>query len=272
MQKSHENLPKISVVVPSFNQGAFLDETLSSIISQEYPNYELIVIDGGSTDNSVFVIENYRKHIAFWISEPDQGQCAALIKGFERATGEIFCWLCSDDKFLPGTFYRIAKEFQADPTIDLVYGDTEYLYPDGEQVRKPRISYHYQTMLRAFNIIAQPSAFFSSSIYWKVGGLDPSFHFAMDYDLFIKFGPELRWCQVKESLSLYRLHRSSKTVSLAYRFDDEWWRVRSRALGHSIDWWDRFMCWLYTARVVWRFYIERGIVKITYDKKKYLAN
>lgn len=272
MQKSYKNLPKISVVVPSFNQGNFIDETLDSIVSQEYPNYELIVIDGGSTDNSVEIIENYNQHITYWISEPDQGQCDALIKGFERATGEIFCWLCSDDKFLPGAFHRVAMEFQADPTTDFVYGDTEYLYPNGERVVKPRISYHYQTMLRAFNIISQPSAFFSSRIYWKVGGLDSSLHFAMDYDLFIKFGPDLRWRQVRESLSLYRLHRSSKTVSLAGEFDDEWWRVRSRALGHPIDHWDRFVWWLYTARVVWCYYIERGIVKITYDKKKYLTN
>ena len=93
----------------------------------------------------------------------------------------------------------------------------------------------------------------------------------MDYDLFIRFGPKVRWMQVMNSLSLYRLHPTSKTVALAKRFDDEWWGVRARVLGHSIGLRDRAMWWLYTARVVWRFYAERGIVKLRYDKKKYLA-
>ena len=270
MKKFSEIKPKISVIVPSYNQGIYLAETIESIIDQEYPNCELIVIDGGSTDNSVEIIEKYQKHIDFWVSEPDHGQCDALIKGFNRATGDIFCWLCSDDKYLPGTLKIIAENFQSNPTIDLVYGDTDYLYPDGSLVKKPRISYHYQTMLRAFNIIAQPSSFFRARIYRQIGGLDPSLDFAMDYDLFIRFGPKLNCLQLKKSLSLYRLHPSSKTVSLTKKFDDEWWRVRSKVLGRSIGLWDRLMWWLFTARVVWRFFIERGVVKITYDKRKFL--
>lgn len=265
-------IPKISVVVPSYNQGAFLAETLASIVYQDYESVELIVIDGGSSDNSLDVIREFDSHIDYWVSEPDSGQCGALIKGFAKASGDIFCWVCSDDQLLPGTLRRVAKEFRDNPEIELVYGDTEYLYPNGERVVKPRIGYHYQTMLRAFNIIAQPSSFFSAAVYRRVGGLDESLHYAMDYDLFVRFGPTLRWRQLKESLSLYRLHKASKTVAMNSKFNDEWWRVREKALGRPIGAWDGLLRWLYTARVVWSFLLERGVLKLGYDRKKYLLD
>ena len=269
---SSTRVPKISVVVPSYNQGAFLAETLASIVNQNYKSVELIVIDGGSSDNSLDVIQEFNSHIDYWVSEPDGGQCDALIKGFSKASGDIFCWLCSDDQFLPGALCRVAREFCVNPDIELLYGDTEYLYPNGERVAKPRISYHYQTMLRAFNIIAQPSSFFSAAVYRRVGGLDESLHYAMDYDLFVRFGPTLRWRQLTDSLSLYRLHKTSKTVAMNAKFHDEWWRVREKALGRPIGFGDAALRWIYTLRVVWRFLWERGIVKVGYDRKKYLLD
>jgi glycosyltransferase involved in cell wall biosynthesis len=266
------NLPKISVIVPSYNQGDFLEDTLLSIINQSYAECEIIVIDGGSSDNSVDIIKKYEHYLSHWESVADRGQCDALIKGFARASGDVYCWLCSDDQFLPGVLAKVAALFAQDSALELVYGDTEYLYPNGERVLKPRISYHYQTMLRAFNIIAQPSAFFSARVYRQAGGLDGSLHFAMDYDLFLRFGRRVRFVQLFESLSLYRLHRSSKTVALAEKFEAEWWLVRARALGRPIRVWDHALRWLYTLRVVIRFLVERRVVKLGYDRKKYLLS
>jgi glycosyltransferase involved in cell wall biosynthesis len=108
-------LPKISIVTPSFNQGRFIEKTILSVIEQDYPNLEYIIIDGGSTDESVEIIKKYEKHLAYWVSEPDRGQSHAINKGFERATGEIFGWLNSDDWYHPGALKALAEAFAANP-------------------------------------------------------------------------------------------------------------------------------------------------------------
>jgi glycosyltransferase involved in cell wall biosynthesis len=107
--------PKISIVTPSFNQGRFIEKTILSVIEQDYPNLEYIIIDGGSTDESVEVIKKYDQHLAYWVSEPDRGQSHAINKGFERATGEIFGWLNSDDWYHPGALKAVAEAFAANP-------------------------------------------------------------------------------------------------------------------------------------------------------------
>ena len=262
-------LPKISIVVPSFNQASYLEETILSVLNQDYKNYELILIDGKSTDESIKIIQNYSSCFAYWVSEEDNGQTDALIKGFQKASGEIFYWLCSDDILLPGVLFKVAEIFKKNKDLDFLYGDTEYLYPDGTRILKPRISYHYETMLRAFNIVAQPSSFFTSKIYKKVGGLDPNLNYAMDYDLFLRFGENAEWIQLKESLSLYRIHEMSKTVNDKFRFEKEWLRCREKITNRSSNWIDKFYWYLYTIRVVWMFFYERGIIKIKYDRRKY---
>ena len=239
------------------------------MVSQDYGNFEIIVIDGGSTDQTSEVIEKYKSNIAYWVSEADRGQTDALIKGFAKATGPGYFWLCSDDVLMPGVLQRIATIFSDNPSLDFIYGDTEYLYSNGDRVPKPRISYHYETMLRAFNIIAQPSCFFSAEAYRRVGGLDPTLNYAMDYDLFLRFGREARWLQVREPLSLYRIHASSKTVNDRKRFVDEWERCREKVTKRRTCWIDRALWYVYTARVVVRFWVERGQIKIGYDNRKY---
>lgn len=263
---------KISIVVPSYNQAEFIEGTLLSVINQDYPNKELIVIDGGSTDGTLGILRRYAEHIKYWVSEKDGGQTHALIKGFNVSSGDVFCWLCSDDQFLPGTLSTVSELFGQDNLLQMVYGDTDYLYPNGERVSKPRIAYHYDTMLRAFNIIAQPSSFFTADIYRSVGGLDPSLNYAMDYDLFLRFGREVRWKQVRRPLSLYRIHPSSKTVSQAERFEEEWWRCREKITGEAKTLRAMAMWHLYTMRVVLRFFVERRIIKIGYDRRKYRAS
>ena len=120
-------LPKVSVITPCFNHAQFVDATMRSIHGQRYPNLEHIVIDGGSTDGSVAIIDSYRDRLAYWVSEPDDGQTDALIKGFDRATGDIYCWLNSDDLFEPNTLQEVAEYFAANPEVQFVYGDSRWI-------------------------------------------------------------------------------------------------------------------------------------------------
>ena len=122
--------PKLSIVTPSFDQGKFLEETILSVLDQNYPNLEYIIIDGGSTDESVEVIKRYEKHLAYWISEKDRGQVHAINKGIERTTGDIFGFLNSDDLYLPGTFATVTEHFDNHPESEWVCGDT-VMFGDG---------------------------------------------------------------------------------------------------------------------------------------------
>lgn len=123
-------LPKISIVTPSFNQGKYLEKTILSVLEQDYPNLEYIIIDGGSTDNSVEIIKKYEKHLAYWVSEPDRGQSHAINKGFGHATGEILGWLNSDDYYAPGAPQAIAEAFLANPDVGAIVGAGEFLFED----------------------------------------------------------------------------------------------------------------------------------------------
>ena len=119
MVKEH---PKISVITPSYNQADFLEETILSVLNQNYPNLEYIIIDGGSTDRSVEIIKKYEKHLSYWVSEKDDGQSHAINKGLQHATGEIICWLCSDDLHVSDTLYTVAELFRLNPEIALLHG------------------------------------------------------------------------------------------------------------------------------------------------------
>jgi len=261
-------LPRISIVTPSFKQAEYLEETILSVLNQGYPNIEYIVIDGGSSDGSVEIIRKYEKHLSYWITEPDRGQADALVKGFKRATGEIFSWLCSDDLYKPGALWVAAGAFLNIPALDVFYGDTEYVYPDGTTRRKNRVAYEYSIM-RYFNLIAQPSSFFSRASYERAGGLDPSLQYAMDYDLFLRMGSEARCVNVPLVLSSYRLHSESKTVSQAEQFSAEWRSAREKALGRRVNAFDALIgCW-YTGRVAWKYWTERKECKLWYDNSKY---
>lgn len=264
-----QQLPKISIVIPSFNQADFIEETIKSVLDQEYPYLELIVIDGASTDQSAAIIKRYEDRLTYWVSEPDKGQTDALCKGFEKATGEIMGWLCSDDLLKSGSLDLAAALFRLEEKFDVIYGDTEYLYPDGWVQPKPRVSYDYEIMLRSFNLIPQPSSFFTRAIYEKVGGLDRSLHYAMDYDLFLRFGRDAKVRHFPVMLSTYRLHASSKTVSDKPKFHAEWDAVRSRMLGRPLGMRDVFARYYYLAKVVLKFGIERGLWKFRYDNRKY---
>lgn len=224
------DLPKISIVTCSYQQGRYLDATLRSVLDQAYENLEYIVIDGGSRDQSAAVIQAHAAQLAYWVSEPDRGQTDALIKGFARATGEIEGWLCSDDLLLPGALRRVARFFADHPRVDAVYGDSLWIDAAGAYIRPKReMGFNRFVLLFDHNYIAQPSMFWRRSLYERVQGLDPSFNLAMDADLWERFSRHTRIAHLPAYLSCMRYYPEQKTRALRPqgRFEDQVIRARS---------------------------------------------
>lgn len=221
------NFPRISIIIPSFNQGQYLEEALLSVINQQYPNLELFVIDGGSTDNSVEIIKKYEQHISYWVSEKDKGQSEAINKGFKKATGEIINWLCSDDLFTPGTLHKVADYFlKATEDTGLVHGGTTHFY--GKKDLLNDWGYNNPSLERNLSGMAfsQPSAFIRKKYLDEVGGLvNENLHYGMDYDLYCRLACVCRFLPVKDLFSRYRNHKKSKSHAGQGNFISDWNQV-----------------------------------------------
>jgi len=204
-------LPKISIISPSYQQGEFIEDTIQSVISQEYPFLEYIVIDGESSDNSVAIIKRYESRISFWISEKDRGQTDALNKGFRKATGEIIGWINSDDMLLPGALKKVGSFFQMNPDVSMIYGDAQAVDRHGKPlfIRKPG-SFDLRWLIRTDDI-PQSSVFFRRDFLVSIGYLDDRLHFALDYDLLIKAGLHQDLVYLPETLSAFRIYPETKT-------------------------------------------------------------
>ena len=232
------NLPKVSIVTPSFNQARFLEATLRSVLEQDYPNLEYIVVDGGSTDGSAALIEKYADRLAYWVSEPDHGQTEAINKGFARATGEILAWLNSDDTYEPGAVAAAVQFLQAHPEVGLVYGDVNFIDAEGGVIGKFNAQ---QTSLKRLQrggvYIPQQAAFWRADLWRQVGPLDPSFYFAMDYDLWVRLArvSEIRYVPGKVWAN-FRLHGDAKTIAADERCWPEMLRVHRRDGGNRLAW------------------------------------
>jgi glycosyltransferase involved in cell wall biosynthesis len=211
-----EDLPCVSVVTPSYNQASFLEETILSVLGQEYPKLEYIIIDGGSTDGSVDIIRKHADHLTYWISEPDKGQSDAINKGLKRATGEILAWLNSDDCYYPGALRAVVDIFQRLPEIGLVFGSAMFVEEDGTpRSVYPGVDRSYFNKLQYWRgwDIPQPTLFFRRRVYDDFGGLDKSFRYALDYEWLLRVSRTTRAYCSDEVLALYRLHEGSKTGS-----------------------------------------------------------
>jgi glycosyltransferase involved in cell wall biosynthesis len=205
-------LPRISIVTPSFNQGKFIEKTIRSVVDQAYPNLEYIIIDGGSKDETVDVIRRYEKHLAYWVSENDRGAADAIAKGFASATGDIFAYLNSDDVYLPGALQSIA-DVMRDPSIDVAFGNMYWMDTDGKtigerrQTRFTRLGY-----LFGGSDLMQPATFWRKDLYFKCGGIDASYQFTFDTDLFFRFAlAGARFERVDQFLASFRIHEQSKS-------------------------------------------------------------
>ena len=231
------SLPLVSIVTPSYNQARFLEETICSVLGQDYPYLEYIIVDGGSTDGSVEVIQRYAHRLAWWVSEPDRGQADALNKGFAHAHGEVFAWLNSDDTYLPGAVSEAVAFLQAHPEVGMVYGDANLIDEIGQVIgRFPARQTDYRRLLRGSVHIPQQAAFFRARLWRLVAPLDPSFYFAMDYDLWVRIASiSLLWYHPRLWAN-FRIHGQAKTVRADDRCYPEMLRVHYREGGGRFSW------------------------------------
>ena len=216
--------PRISIVTPGLNQGQFIEETIRSVLLQGYPNLEYIIIDGGSTDDSVDIIKKYIQWLAYWITEPDRGQSHAINKGLTRATGEILAYINSDDLYEPGAFKKIAKIFMGNETCLMVSGSCLVFDEHNDKtIFKPNWPDHPSELMGSLSsTIPQPAVFWRKDAYKRAGGFEEKLNYSFDHEFFIRIGrigghPEL----IPDVIARYRDHAKSKTRTFRTKFYDE---------------------------------------------------
>jgi Glycosyl transferase family 2 len=209
--------PRISIVTPSYNQGQFIEETIRSVLLQGYPDLEYIVMDGGSTDESVAIIHRYEPWLSHIHIGPDSGQAAALAEGFRHATGEILAWINSDDRYLPGAFARAARFFHRHPRTALGNGDVNIVDIQGSPISRIYAvrPHRFLTSNLGIHSWPQPGCFWPRWAYQQAGGVDASLRFCMDRDLFIRLLGAGHGCRIPGSpLADFRMHDTSKTSTI----------------------------------------------------------
>jgi hypothetical protein len=244
----------VSVVTPSFNQAPFLEQTIRSVLEQDHPLIEYIVIDGASTDGSLDIIRHYADRLAYWSSEKDRGQADAINKGFSHARGEIVAWLNSDDYYLPGAVSAAVSLFEKNPDVVMVYGDMLAIDATGavfNRLHYPQVSLED---LLCFQIIGQPAVFMRRSALDAAGGLDLAYHFLLDHQLWIRIACQGKLMHAGQVWAAARYHPAAKNRLQALEFGPEAFRLlqwagdqpallaelapvmrRARASAHRID-------------------------------------
>jgi glycosyltransferase involved in cell wall biosynthesis len=206
-------LPSITIITPSYNQGRFIGRTIESVLSQNYPRLEYIVIDGGSTDETLLILKKYGSRIQ-WISEKDSGQSSAINKGFRMATGDIVAWLNSDDIYLPGSLQKIGAYFQAHTDVMMVYGEG-YIIDEHDEVKSrfpfTEPQFDLWKLIYFGDYILQQTTFYRRGLFDSLDMLDEDLHYGMDWDLFIRIGKRFKIDYLPEYLGCIREHGGAKT-------------------------------------------------------------
>lgn len=214
-----KDIPRITIITPSLNQGSYIEQTIKSVLDQGYPDLEYIVIDGGSTDGTLDILRNYEGRLT-WISEKDAGQSDAINKGIRMATGDIIAYLNSDDLYEDGALNSVAERFLSDPSLKWLTGRCRIIDENGGEVRKPITAYKNFLLKRySFNVllitnpISQPATFWRREVMDEIGLFDVHEHLAMDYDYWLRLGQKYDPCIVDRYLASFRVYRQSKTSS-----------------------------------------------------------
>lgn len=218
--------PKISIVTPSFNQGKYIEQTILSIIRQGYPNLEYIIIDGGSTDDTVEIIKKYESHLSYWVSEPDRGQSDALNKGLAKCTGDIFNWINSDDYLHENSLFAVAAHFINHQSVEMVCGWCRLFDEETLEERYQHRTEIFATLEETLveQRINQPASFYRLQSILNLGGINEHLHYVMDLDLWFRYlaaNGQKHILLVDELLAHFRMHDTSKTVKLQDKFRQE---------------------------------------------------
>jgi glycosyltransferase involved in cell wall biosynthesis len=244
----------VSIITPSYNQAAYLEQTILSVLNQDYPRIEYIVADGASTDGSVEIVKKYADKFVYWVSEKDHGQAEAINKGFARATGDIVAWLNSDDYYLQGTVSAAVRVFEENPDAVLVYGNMLAVDEHGETFNTLNYKPLRLEDLLCFQIIGQPAVFMRRSALQRTNGLDANFHFLLDHLLWLQIAKYGGMLHVDQIWSAARYHAEAKNRAKAAEFGREAFRIldfaaqdnelapvlakvnrRARASAHRVD-------------------------------------
>ncbi len=258
--------PRISIVTPSYNQGQFIEETIRSVLLQGYPNLEYIIIDGGSSDESVDIIKKYSPWLKHWVSEPDRGQVHAINKGFTRSSGDILNWLNSDDLFLPITLHQVIWFWRDHDECCFLTGDAEIVDCSISQrefyIRGDSYSFDELLNFHKGYYLPQPAVFFSQKAYFSVGGVNLSLNYAMDTDLWLRLRLKYRLWYLPELLAQMRHHDEAKTWRQNLLAMKEVRQVIKQYIGFS-DCMDRPWVLLGLRRLVADSYLRqcRGYIK-----------
>jgi glycosyltransferase involved in cell wall biosynthesis len=222
--------PLVSIVTPSYNQGRYIEETIQSILSQNYPHLEYIVVDGGSNDNTIEILKKY-EGLLTWISEKDRGQADAINKGFHMAKGEIVAWLNSDDTYLPGAIQHAVRYLEAHPEVGMLYGEGYHIDEDGEFIERYYTEPFDYRRLSEVCFICQPTVFLRSEVIKTVGPLDITLHYCLDYEYWMRIAKRFRIGYLDKYLANTRLHLDTKTLSKRVAVHQETLQVVKRHYG-----------------------------------------
>jgi len=252
------NQPLVTIVTPSYNQARYLEAAIESVLTQDYPSIEYLIVDGGSNDGSLEIIQRYEQKLAWWTSEADRGQTDAINKGFARGNGEIFGWLNSDDTYEPNAISTAVAYLMANPSTGMVYSNANYLDELGKVIGKfPAAQTDDRRLRQGYVHIPQQTAFFRSILWRSVGPLDPTFYFAMDYDLWRRIAVRAPLHYLKgETLANFRIHRSGKSILADDRCWPEMLRVHYREGGGFIS------------MIVFKYYIRKLIAPLWNLRRK----
>jgi glycosyltransferase involved in cell wall biosynthesis len=219
------NSPLITIITPSYNQSRYLEQTIHSVLQQDYPAFEYFIIDGGSTDSSLEIIRRYENQLSGWVSEKDRGQADAINKGFQRASGEYIVWLNSDDLYQPGAIRIAIETFQKHPEAGIVYGNVLSIDENSQPFNLQTFQPYNLKDLMAFNIISQPAVFMRRAVLEQAGYLDPDYHLLLDHHLWLRMAALAPMVYIPATLAAARYHAEAKNLSRTADFGREAFRI-----------------------------------------------
>jgi glycosyltransferase involved in cell wall biosynthesis len=262
--RNNKKWPSISIVTPSYNQGQFIEETIRSVLLQGYPKLEYIIIDGGSTDNTIEIIRKYETWLDFWVSEKDRGQSHAINKGWERSSGLIIAWLNSDDVYAFGAFSAVASEWCRYDSVHMLFGDAVSTDVRLQPYKKKNMGSYSLKVMLAGKRMPQPAVFISKELYSRLGPLNESLYFSLDFDFFLRawMSPEARnFYYISQVLAFSRRYKETKCQAGGHRMIDENVVVLQKN-------WDKYMRSYHDSKE-WRYFIAKAYINLA---QRYIKN